>query len=220
MNEKGRYFDNMKELAREKRELYRVNTAAFGLREVRTIYKAESIKIDQWKLPAKIKALYMCEDGHCSVAVQPKLPREPKLFALMHELKHHFCDQDKLNSGELRCGSYNEDQLIEIGAEVFAAEFVYPEAEFHDHAVSFVTGGWSAEDIVRFKRQAPAHVSYTFIRKRLEWFKLIQPGQFQKTQFTKLEEELFGPPIYKQAWFRDRRRKRGQRTATDDKPTR
>ena len=35
----------------------------------------------------------LCEDGDCSVAIQRTLPDEPKLFALVHELKHHYCDR-------------------------------------------------------------------------------------------------------------------------------
>jgi hypothetical protein len=73
------YYEDLKSLAREKRAHYGVDTAAFGLREVRRIYKAEGIRIDPWPLPHKIKALYMCADGDCSVAIQPTLPDAPKI---------------------------------------------------------------------------------------------------------------------------------------------
>jgi Zn-dependent peptidase ImmA (M78 family) len=83
------YYEDLKELAREKRQLYGVDTGAFGLREVRKIYKAEGIRLDYWPLSYKIKAIYMCTDDDPSVAVQKSLPDQPKLFALVHELKHH-----------------------------------------------------------------------------------------------------------------------------------
>ena len=51
------YYEILKVLAREKRALHGVNTALFGLREVRRIYKAEGVRIDYWPLPWKIKAL-------------------------------------------------------------------------------------------------------------------------------------------------------------------
>ena len=70
----------------------------------------------------------MCDDGFCSVALQQKIPDEPKLFALIHELKHHYCDRAALGSGVIHCGDYDRNELIEKGAEVFAAEFIYPEA--------------------------------------------------------------------------------------------
>src|SRR5262249_53347835 len=157
------YFETMKELAREKRALFGVQTAVFGLRELREIYKSEGVRIDKWKLPYKIRAIYMCAGATYSVAVQPQLPQAPKLFSLVHELKHHYCDQEALSSGKIQCGNYNANELIEVGAEVFAAEFIYPEAEFRAYAVSLVTGAWTPEDLVCFKRGCPAHISYTFI---------------------------------------------------------
>jgi Zn-dependent peptidase ImmA (M78 family) len=52
---------------------------------------------------------------------------------MVHELKHHYCDQRLLKNGQVRCGDYNaNDELIEKAAEVFAAEFIYPSQEFLD----------------------------------------------------------------------------------------
>lgn len=124
------YYNDLKALAREKRALHNVSTSRFGLREARQIYKAEGIRIDLWRLPYKIKALYMCADGDSTVAIQKSLPDEPKLFALMHEYKHHLTDRAVLGNGFIHCGDYNANQEIEVGAEVFAAEFIYPESEF------------------------------------------------------------------------------------------
>jgi len=196
------YYEDLKALAREKRELHGVDTAAFGLREVRRIYKEEGIRIDLWPLPYKIKALYMCEDGECSVAVQRSLPDEPKLFALVHELKHHYRDQELLGSGVIACGDYNANELIEKGAEVFAAEFIYPEEEFADDIDGYVADEWKPEHVVHFKRACKAKVSYMFLCKRLERLGHIERGAFGGVQFRKLEEHMFGVPFYRR---RDRR---------------
>jgi Zn-dependent peptidase ImmA (M78 family) len=191
------YFEALKALAREKRLYHAVRTNSFGLREVRQIYKNEGIKIDPWPLPPKIKAMYMCADGHYSVAVQRKLPDEPKLFALVHELKHHYVDQETIVNGMVLCGDYNQNELIEKGAEVFAAEFIYPQAEFSELVASLGISHWQPENIVRLKQRIQAKVSYTFIRKRLERLGLITRGEFASVQFKKLEEELFGVPYWK-----------------------
>ena len=156
------YYCALKALAREKRACHAVNTAQFGLREARLIYKVEGIRIDHWPLPKKIKALYMCADGDCSVAVQKTLPDEPKLFALMHEYKHHLTDRDALGTGVIHCGDYNANQEIEIGAEVFAAEFIYPEDEYSEDLVPLRIDTWRAEDVVNFKKGCKAKVSYMF----------------------------------------------------------
>ena len=191
------HYQELKALAREKRGHYGVVTEAFGLREARQIFKAEGIRIDYWSLPYKIKALYMCADGDCSVAVQRKLPDEPKLFALVHELKHHYRDREALGDGVIHCGDYNMDDLIEIGAEVFAAEFIYPEAEFAEDIESIGLKTWGAEDVVRLKRNCKAIVSYRFLCKRLEHLELIGRGAFDVVKFQKLEDKMYGVPYHR-----------------------
>jgi Zn-dependent peptidase ImmA (M78 family) len=191
------YYEDLKALARQKRGDHGVNTAAFGLAEVRRIYKAEGIRIDYWPVPYKIKAIYMCADGDPGVAIQETLPYEPKLFAFVHELKHHYRDQAVIGAGMIHCGDYNANELIEKGAEVFAAEFIYPEAEFAEDLTALRVGGWTPEDVVHFKRHCKARVSYRYICKRLERLTLITQGQFDAVKFQKLEGSLYGIPYHR-----------------------
>lgn len=203
----------MKKLAAEKRAEHKVQTSCFGLREIRRIYKLEGIKIDKWKVSHRIRAIYMCEDGDCSVLMSTVLPPEPRLFALAHELKHHYRDRKDLGEGKFLCGEFNANQMVEIGAEVFAAEFIYPEEEFLGFLpqIGVTSNTCSPEHVVDLKRNCGAKVSYTFLIKRLEWFRYIQPGQFRDVKFQKLEEQVHGPPIYKQDWFKEHRKRRSKK---------
>jgi Zn-dependent peptidase ImmA (M78 family) len=204
------YYEAMKRLADEKRQTYGLATEKLGLQKMREIYKAEGITIDLWKTSARIRAIYMCDGGDPSVLVNRSLPDAPRLFAMAHELKHHYCDQHSLKNGEIRCGDYNANEVIEKAAEVFAAEFVYPEKDFLQRVadMGLERGNVTPERVVELKRSCGSPVSYTFLQKRLEWFKFIQNGEFAKIQFQKLEEQLYGVPIYRQAWFKARRGKR------------
>ena len=201
MKNRNSYYQDLKSLAREKREYYNVDTSNFGLREVRRIYGAEGVKIDYWPLPSKIKALYMCADEQYSVAIQQKLPYEPKLFALLHELKHHYTDQEIIGSGVIHCGDYNRNEVIEIGAEVFAAEFIYPEEEFAQDVLSLRISKWDATDVVRFKHNCKAKVSYQFILKRLERLRLLSRNQFKGVKFRNLEDQIFGVPYHRRQYM-------------------
>jgi hypothetical protein len=87
--------------------------------------------------------------------------------------------------------------VIEKGAEVFAAEFIYPEAEFAQDISGLGIAEWQGRDVVTFKRQCQAKISYQFICKRLEWLRVIAPGQFDGVQFQKLEDDMFGTPFYR-----------------------
>lgn len=210
------YYRQCRTVAQAKRAHHCVRTDSLNLVVMQNIYRAEGISIDRRKLKGnRIKAAYYCDNNDFSVLVNKSLPKEPKLFALAHELKHHYMDRELIATGVMECGDYNAHEVIEKGAEVFAAEFVYPEAEMRqligEMGITSLT--CTAETIVEFKRECRACISYTFIVKRFTRFGLCQRGVFDKVQFTKLEEQIFGLPIYKQDWFqRYRNRKNLSKT--------
>jgi Zn-dependent peptidase ImmA (M78 family) len=200
---RSQYYSELRALAQAKRLEHKVRTSTLNLRFVQCIYRTEGIKIDYWDYKSrKIRAAYLCDDGEYSVAVNKNLPREPKLFALIHELKHHYNDQEALKDGHIKCGDYNANELIEKGAEVFAAEFIYPEDEMRALAdqLGICAGNCNPEQIVEFKRSCGAYVSYRFLVKRFEWFNFIASGAYRKVQFQNLEEKMYGVPFYKQKW--------------------
>jgi Zn-dependent peptidase ImmA (M78 family) len=206
---RSQYYEAMKRLAAEKRREHGISTDTLGLQKIRDVYKSEGIAIDLWEASYRIRAVYMCDGGDPSVLVNRKLPKEPRLFAMVHELKHHYCDQTVLKNGRIRCGDYNANEVIEKAAEVFAAEFIYPAWECLDciESLGLKRGKVTAEEVVELKRACRAPVSYKFLQKRLEWFRFIETGEFAKVKFQKLEEEMYGVPIYRQAWFKARRRR-------------
>lgn len=205
------YYQQMRYLALAKRAEYNIETASLNLTVVRGIYKKEGIRIDRWDVRGrKIKAAYFCGDNDISVLINKNIPMLPRLFALVHELKHHYVDQESIRGGDLKCGDYNANEIIEKGAEVFAAEFIYPESEMLEltKVLGIQNGTCTAEKVVEFKRNCPAKVSYTFLVKRFEWFQFISKGEFKGVQFQKLEESIYGLPIYKQEGFKLTRKQR------------
>lgn len=205
---RSHYYEKMRQLALAIRIENGIETASLNLTTVRRIYKKEKIRIDHWDAKGRrLKAAYFCDETDCSVMVNKKLPPIPKLFALVHELKHHYVDREKIKNSEIECGDYNANELIEKSAEVFAAEFIYPEAEMREliPTSGIEKGLCTPEKIVEFKRLCPAPISYQFLIKRFEWFGFIEPGVYNKVQFKKLEEKLYGQPFYTQNWFKLRR---------------
>lgn len=199
------YYQQCRVLAQTKRHEHAVVTASLNLLVMARIYKREGIAIDRRKLKGnRIKAAYYCDDGERSVLLNTTPPREPRLFALAHELKHHYLDQEKIMNGQIECGDYNANEVIEKGAEVFAAEFIYPELEMRQLVgqMGITSRSCTAQTIVEFKRACPACISYTFIVKRFVRFGLCQRETFSKVQFTKIEEQIYGLPIYKRDSFK------------------
>jgi Zn-dependent peptidase ImmA (M78 family) len=203
------YYNKMRDLAHHTRTKHGVRTEALNLPAIARMYKAEGIQLDRRSTKGnRVRAAYFCDADGCSVLLKQNMPREPKIFALIHELKHHLVDRAAVLGGRLQCGDYNAHELIEKGAEVFAAEFIYPEMEMRSLLQTLgIRAPATAEDICRFKRECKAAVSFTFLAKRFEWFGLCESGAFAKVQFKKLYETLY-PPIYKEQWFKDQRSRR------------
>jgi len=200
------YYKQMKELARKTRTTHGVVTAAFGLREMRRIYKDEGIKLDLWPHKMKkIRAAYFIEDDRAYVLLKKMKPVEPRLFSLAHELKHHLVDQELARTRRLECAAdFSSRSPVEIGAEVFAAEFLFPEEDFVTWADTHLKSRpCGIDDVVRLKRACPAKVSYAFLVKRLERLQYAPEGAFKGVKFQNHEYRMFGLPFY----LRYRRRK-------------
>lgn len=199
------YYNDLKQLASDIRQRYSLSTENISLTSIRAVYKEQSIVVDYWKPKLKkVRAAYMLDDDdvpHVLVNANIK-PVEPRIFSLVHELKHHYKDRQYIKEhGFLGCKeiSWSHGSEIEIGAEIFAAELIYPESEFLKFAgeIGISPGTCSDRQVVQFKRECGAAVSYKFITKRLEWFEYIPKGAFVGIQFQKLEEQIYGPPLYK-----------------------
>lgn len=206
----GDYYRRMKLLARQKRDEYEISLQKINLTLIRNIYKKEEITIDYWDIKSpRIKASYHCDETDSSVLVKKSLPGEPKLFALIHELKHHFTDREGIMNCSFACGDYNANKIIEVGAEIFAAEFIFPESEMKQSLANFglKKSNCNPTIIVEYKRNCGVPVSYQYILKRLEFFQIIEKNSFDKVKFKNLEETLY-PPIYKQqSYIEGRKRK-------------
>lgn len=199
--ERSDYYELMRQRAREVRSQYGVRTETLGVREMLAIYRDQGIKLDRWKYKLrKVRAAYFVVDDQASVLLNAAIvPPAPKLFALAHELKHHLVDRDAARLRPLGCQTdFASKDPIEIGAEIFAAELIYPQEDFVSWLEELgICAHCSETDVVRIKRACRATVSYQFIVKRLEWLGHVNRGEYSKTKWVKLEESIYGLPIYK-----------------------
>ena len=88
--DRASYYEEMKRLAHEVRQQYGVTTSKVGLKLIRWIYKEEGIELDYWRPKLrKVRAAYFIVDGAPCVLLNAGIkPKEPRIFALCHELKH------------------------------------------------------------------------------------------------------------------------------------
>ena len=118
------------------------------------------------------------------------------IFTMAHELKHHLVDRDLPIAC---CSDRNVNEHIEIGAEVFAAELIFPEHDFLDALTrrGVTAGQCTPEAIVAPKRDTRTTLSFAGLAKRATFFGLAEPGALDQVQWKKLEEKLYGEPLYK-----------------------
>jgi Zn-dependent peptidase ImmA (M78 family) len=196
------YYAELKELARSTRARFGLTMPRVLRSELRRIYRAEGIRIDLW--PYKLKKLrgaYINDDLGPCVMLAKGLPEDPMVFTMGHELKHHLVDS---GSSLSYCDASNESDPVEIGAEIFAAELIYPEDEFRSHLEQMGIGPDSCtpEVLVRLKHETRTTLSYAGLAKRAEFMGFAGEGTLRKVQWKKLEEIIYGEPIHK--WLRRR----------------
>jgi Zn-dependent peptidase ImmA (M78 family) len=118
------------------------------------------------------------------------------VFTMGHELKHHLVDRDKIVA---LCDTSNQSAEIEIGAEIFAAELIYPEDMFRANLASLgvLPGSCTSRNIVDLKRQTNTTLSYAGLAKRAEFLGLAPSGSLAKIAWKKLEDSIYGIPFYR-----------------------
>lgn len=190
-------YQDLKELAHRIREKHSINGARIIPRQMKKICKDEGIDyIDLCVKLKKIKGAYFyTEEEGASVIVKKGLPNDPYVFTLAHELKHHLKDKNSL----VACCMENSTREMEVGAEIFAAELIFPDKLFFDTLTGYgiEKGKCDAKNLVILKRESKTTLSYAGLVKKSEFLGFVKAGTFSKVKWKKLEEEIYGIPHYK-----------------------
>lgn len=197
MTARFKYYQDLKQLARDVRTKHKLNVNRVLPLDLKRILKKEGVEyIDlRENFPSKIRGMYFNDETDISIVVRKGLPRDPYAFTLAHELKHHLVDSGEK---EIYCTDNNLSEAIEIGAEIFAAEFLFPENEFirllSEKGIKI--GSCKPEDIVKLKFETDTTLSHTGLAKRAEFLKYALPGSLSNVKWKKLKEDIYGKPDY------------------------
>ena len=127
MNPKD-YYDDLKRLARQVRAENGLNSPRVTPSDMRRIYFRNGIEIDLWPYRLRnLRGAFICDKLGTTVMLAKNLPQDPMVFTMAHELKHFYRDRDL---GVSYCDQSNITRTLEIGAEVFAAELIFPDRDF------------------------------------------------------------------------------------------
>jgi Zn-dependent peptidase ImmA (M78 family) len=192
------YYESLKELARQVRAEHGLAGPRVLRSDLRRIYQAHGIRIDLW--PHRFKQLrgaYFNDDLGATVVLDRNLPPEPMIFTMGHELKHHLADR---GLGLSYCDASNKNDEIEIGAEIFSAELIFPETDFIAclDGLGVARGKCTPELLVRLKHETATTMSYAGLAKRAEYLGFASRAGFARVKWKTLEEQIYGEPVYKQ----------------------
>ena len=192
------YYEELKILAGQVRAENGLHSPRVTRTDLRKIYAKCGIKIDLWPYKFRnLRGALFCDDLGTTVVLAKGLPEDPMVFTMAHELKHYLKDREL---GLSYCDLSNEDKPLEVGAEIFAAEFLYPDADFIAHltAMGVGVGRCAPETLVHLKRDTRTTLSYAGLAIKAERLGFAQRDTVTAFKgWKKLEEHLYGVPFWK-----------------------
>jgi Zn-dependent peptidase ImmA (M78 family) len=122
------YYEDLRQLARHVRAEHGLSSPRVLVSDLLRIYAKNGIVVDEWPHRFRnLRGAFINDELGPTVMVAKGLPQDPKVFTMAHELKHFFRDRDL---GISYCDQSNLNKSIEIGAEIFAAELLFPDRDF------------------------------------------------------------------------------------------
>ena len=191
MNQQA-YYEDLKQLARQVR-------AEFGLRsprvvesDLRRIYEQNGIVIDDWPYRLRnLRGAFICDHLGATVMLASGLPQDPKVFTMAHELKHFYRDR---HLGISYCDQSNLGKTLEIGAEIFAAELLFPDKDFMSQMPSMRIGTNQClpRTLVSLKQQTRTTLSYAGLAIKAERLGYAPPRSLTTIKTWRKFEEIYG----------------------------
>ena len=162
------YYEDLKQLARQVRAENGLSSPRVLASDLMRIYAKYGIVIDEWPYRFRhLRGAFINDHLGMTVMVAKGLPRDPMVFTMAHELKHFFRDRDL---GISYCDQSNLNKSLEIGAEIFAAELLFPDRDFvaHMRTMGIRRDQCLPKNLIQLKRQTGTTLSYAGLAIKAE----------------------------------------------------
>jgi len=186
------YFEDLKLLARQVRAEHGLRSPRVLASDLRRIYNCYGIEIDSWPYRLRdLRGAFISDELGTTVLLAGGLPQDPMVFTMAHELKHYFRDRDL---GISYCDQSNLSQTIEIGAEIFAAELLFPDQDFVKHMRLLRVGRDQClpKTLVQLKTKTRTTLSYAGLAIKAERLGFAPPSSLTRVKTWRKLEELYG----------------------------
>ena len=186
------YYDDLKRLARQVRAENGLNSPRVTPRDMRRIYFRNGIEIDLWPYRLRnLRGAFICDKLGTTVMLAKNLPQDPMVFTMAHELKHFYRDR---NLGVSYCDQSNITKTLEIGAEIFAAELIFPDREFiaQLNKMRIRKDQCLPRTLVELKHTTRTTLSYAGLAIKAERLRFAPANSLTKVKTWRKLERLYG----------------------------
>jgi Zn-dependent peptidase ImmA (M78 family) len=132
------------------------------------IYAQYGIVLDEWPYRFRhLRGAFINDHLGTTIMIARGLPQDPMVFTMAHELKHFFRDRDL---GISYCDQSNLNKSLEVGAEIFAAELLFPDRDFvaHMNMMGIRRDQCLPKTLIRLKRKTGTTLSYAGLAIKAE----------------------------------------------------
>src|ERR1041385_41019 len=186
------YFEELKLLARQVRAENGLRSPRVLASDLRRIYDRYGIVIDSWPYRLRhLRGAFINDHLGTTVMLASGLPQDPMVFTMAHELKHFFRDRDL---GISYCDQSNLGKTVEVGAEIFAAELLFPDEDFIKHMRVLRVGRDQClpRTLVQLKRETRTTLSYAGLAIKAERLGYAPTCSLTKIKTWRKFEALYG----------------------------
>ena len=191
MNQQA-YYEDLKQLARQVRAEFGLHSPRVVENDLRRIYEKNGIMIDDWPYRLRnLRGAFISDHLGTTVMLASGLPQDPKVFTMAHELKHFYRDR---HLGISYCDQSNLGKTLEIGAEIFAAELLFPDKDFMTQMrlMRVGTNQCLPRTLVRLKQKTRTTLSYAGLAIKAERLGYAPPRSLTKIKTWRKFEEIYG----------------------------
>jgi Zn-dependent peptidase ImmA (M78 family) len=186
------YYDDLKRLARQVRAENGLNSPRVTPSDMRRIYFRNGIEIDLWPYRLRnLRGAFICDKLGTTVMLAKNLPQDPMVFTMAHELKHFYRDR---NLGVSYCDQSNITKTLEIGAEIFAAELIFPDRDFiaQLNKMRIRKDQCLPRTLVELKHTTRTTLSYAGLAIKAERLRFAPANSLTKVKTWRKLERLYG----------------------------
>jgi uncharacterized protein DUF955 len=189
------YYEDLKALARQVRAEHGLSSPRVLPGDMMRIYAQYGIELDEWPYRFRnLRGAFINDHLGTTIMIAKGLPQDPMVFTMAHELKHFFRDRDL---GISYCEQSNLNKSLEIGAEIFAAELLFPDRDFiaQMNVMRIRANQCLPKDLISLKRQTGTTLSYSGLAIKAERLGYAPSHSVTTIKTWRRLEALYSPPV-------------------------